>query len=364
MKAAVCYEHGKPLVVEEVDIDPPQKGEVKVKVAASAICHSDIHVMRGEWGEMPGEPLPGVLGHETAGYVEEVGEGITSVKPGDAVMMSLLVSCGHCLYCTIGFPHLCLSGFGRESKKNIHNKQGQSITQMAKVAGYAEHTVVDECQIVKVPDGVPLDRAALLGCGFITGFGAVVNRVQVKALSSVVVVGTGGVGLSAVQGAALSGAYPLIAVDILDNKLEAARVFGATHTVNAKKEDAVAVVQKLTAGIGADYVFVTGGGAAAVTQGYAMSGPRGTTVLVALPPMKEGFSFPPPAEFIAMEKSFVGSFMGSTRLHVDIPRLMNLYLAGRLKLDELITGRYPLEQINEAIESVERGEALRNVIIF
>lgn len=361
MKAAVCYEYGKPLVIEELDIDPPQKGEVKVRIAATGICHSDIHVMRGE---LPREPLPGVLGHESAGYVEEVGKNVTSVKPGDAVMLSLLASCRRCFYCISGLPHLCEASWPIDTESRLRNKRGQRISQMAKVSGFAEYTIVDESQVVKVPKNMPLDRAALLGCGVITGFGAVVNRVQVKALSSVVVFGTGGVGLNAIQGAAFVGAYPVIAVDILDSKLEAAKAFGATHTINAKREDAVKAVQQLTAGRGADYVFMTGGGAAAILQGYSMAGRRGTIVIIAIPPLKDSFLFPLPVEFIGMEKMFVGSLMGSTRLSIDIPRLIDLYLAGRLKLDELITSRYPLERINEAIESMERGEAIRNVIMF
>jgi S-(hydroxymethyl)glutathione dehydrogenase/alcohol dehydrogenase len=210
---------------------------------------------------------------------------------------------------------------------------------------------------------MPLDRAALLACGVITGFGAVVNRAQVEPRSSVVVIGTGGVGLNSVQGAAISGAYPIIAVDMLDSKLAAARSFGATHTVNAGSKDAIEAVKQLTSGRGAEYVFVTVGSTAAIRQGFSMSAPRGTTVIVGLPPVKENLTFSP-LEFIKDERTLTGSYMGTTRLSVEIPQLVALYQAGRLKLDELITGRYPLEQINEAIESVERGEALRNVIMF
>jgi S-(hydroxymethyl)glutathione dehydrogenase/alcohol dehydrogenase len=211
---------------------------------------------------------------------------------------------------------------------------------------------------------MPMDRASLLACGFITGFGSVVNRAQVKPLSSVVVIGVGGVGLSAVQGAAFSGAHPIIAVDILDYKLEAARTFGATHTVNsAKEKDPVEAVKQLTAGRGADYVFITVGSAAAIKQGFLMSGPRGMTVIVGLPPPKESLSFSP-MEFTFGERVLTGSQMGSTHLKVDVPKLVALYQAGRIKLDELITDRYPLERINEAIEAVEKGEALRNVIVF
>lgn len=359
LKAAVCYEFGKPLVIEEVSLEPPQKGEVKIRLAATAICHSDIHVIRGELGE----ELPIVAGHESAGYVDEVGENVTSVKPGDAVVVSSLASCGRCYDCISGRHHLCET-WPMDVKGRLHNKRGQMLVQMSRVSGFAEYTVVHESQIVPIPPEMPLDRAALLSCGVITGFGAVVNRAQVRALSSVVVIGTGGIGLNAVQGAVFSGAYPVIAVDVSDSKLEAAKLFGATYTVNSRQRDAIQTIKQLTSGRGAEYVFVTGGGVTAIEQGYAMSGKRGTVVLIALPPAKESPSFPFLMEFIGAEKTIMGSFLGSTKLSVDIPRLVALYQSGRLKLDELITGRYPLTRINEAVESVERGKALRNVIVF
>jgi S-(hydroxymethyl)glutathione dehydrogenase / alcohol dehydrogenase len=360
MKAAVCYEFGKPLVVEEIELDDTiHEGEVKVRLAATAICHSDIHAVRGE---LPGK-LPMVPGHEAAGYVEAVGKSVTSLKPGDPVLISHLASCGQCHYCLRGLPHLCET-FPMDMEGRLFTKQGQGIVQNSKIGGFAEHTISHQSQMVKLPKDMPLDRAALLACGVITGFGAVVYRIKVKPLSSVVVIGTGGVGLNTIQGAAFVGAYPVIAVDILDNKLDTARIFGATHTVNAKRDDAIEAVKKLTSGRGADYVFVTGGGASTVNQGYAMAGKRGTLVLIALPSGKDTPVYPFLPEFIGTEKTIVGSFFGSANLKVDIPNLVALYQAGRLKLDELISGRYPLEKINEAIEAVEQGKALRNVIVF
>ncbi len=359
MKAAVCYEFDKPLVVEEVDLRPTQEGEVKVRLSATALCHSDIHDIRGELGGK----LPFVGGHESAGYVEEVGTNVKSVKPGDSVVVTLLKSCGNCFYCIKGMPHLCESRFTPKEEAPLNNKQGQPLIPKGNVAGFAEYVLVDESQVVQIPEDMPMDRAALLACGVITGFGVVVNRAQVKPLSSVVVVGTGGVGLNAVQGAAFSGAYPIIAVDVLDTKLEAARTFGATHTVNAGQDDAIEAVKQMTSGRGADYVFVTVGSIAAIRQGFSMSGNRGTTVIVGLPLMKDTMSFSP-FEFITSERVLTGAFMGSTNLKADIPRLVALYQAGSLKLDELITARYPLGEINEAIGAVERGEALRNVIVF
>ncbi len=359
MKAAVCYEFGKPLVIEDVTLDPPSKGEVKVRLAATAICHSDIHTIRGELGPF----LPVVAGHESAGYVEEIGEGVTKVKAGDPVVVSLLAPCGRCHHCLIGLPHLCDDKSGFLKPSPLQNKQGQRLNQGFKVGGFAEYVVVSDSHVASVPKEIQLDRAALLGCGVITGFGAVVNRAQVKALNSVVVIGVGGVGLNSVQGASISGADPIIAVDISDAKLEAARLFGATDVVNSRNEDAAKAVQNLTNGQGADYVFVAVGNTAAVKQGISMAAKRGTVVAIGLPPAQEllGFSL---LEFIATEKNLIGGFMGSTNLAVDIPKLVNLYLEKKFKLDELISGRYPLEQINEAIEGVEKGQAQRNVIMF
>ncbi|MFC1933339.1 Zn-dependent alcohol dehydrogenase [Chloroflexota bacterium] len=359
MKAAVCYEFGKPLVLEEVDIDSPQKGEVKVRLAATAICHSDIHKIRGE---LPGE-LPMIAGHESSGYVEEVGDGVTSVKPGDPVLVSLVTACGKCFYCTTGRSFLCNAVFPMDTESRVRNKKGESLSIMTRTGTFAEYSIVNESQLVKLPDNMPMDSASLLACGVITGFGSVVNRAQVRPFQSVVVIGNGGVGLNSIQGAAYSGAYPIIAVDLSDYKLESARSLGATHTINPNNTDAVKEVKELTDGRGADYVFVTVGSTAAIVQGFSMLGRRGTAVIVGLPHFEDVLSVPP-LQFIRDEKAIIGAYMGSTRLSTDIPDLVNLYKIGRLKLDELITARYSLDQINEAIESVERGEALRNVIVF
>jgi S-(hydroxymethyl)glutathione dehydrogenase / alcohol dehydrogenase len=358
LKAAVCYEHGKPLVIEDVNIDPPQAGEVKVKLAATAVCHSDIHLLKGE---IPGQ-LPVIAGHESAGYVEEVGAGVSGVGPGDPVVVSLLVSCGKCHYCLTGMSHLCRARGRGETPTRVHTKKGQPLTTAFRTGTFAEYAVVDRSQVVKVPADMPLDRAALLACGVITGFGAVINRARPGVFDSCVIIGTGGVGLNSVQGAALSGAYPVIAVDTSDTKLKAARDFGATHTVNAAKGDPVKAVTELTGG-GADFVFVTVGSCAAVQQGVAMSGPRGMTVVVGLPNFKDTVSFSP-FQFIMEERVLTGSFMGTTQLETEIPKLVGLYKAGVLKLDELITNRYPLAKINQAIDEVLAGKALRNVITF
>lgn len=357
MKAAICYEFGKPLVVEDVELDPPKEGEVRVRLAATAICHSDIHVIRGELGFS----LPLVPGHESAGYIEEVGPGVTTVKPGDAVAISLLASCRRCHFCLSGLPHLCEASWPLSKESRLHTKSGVDLHHMTKTATFAEYAVVHESQTVKVGTEIPLDRAALLACGVITGFGAAVNRARVRPMQSVVVIGTGGVGLNSIQGAALSGGYPVIAVDILESKLEAAKRFGATHTVKAGQPDTLQQIQALTEGRGADYVIITVGSARAAQEAIPMAGPRGMIIMVGLAPRGETITIPP---MLPGERMLTGSGMGTTNLSQDVPKLVDLYLAGKLKLDELITERYPLERINEAIESVERGEALRNVIMF
>ena len=359
MQAAVCYELGKPLVIEEIDIDPPQQGEVKVRLAAVAICHSDVHAIKGDWSAEP----PFVPGHEAAGIAEEVGENVTAAKVGDPVVVSILRSCGSCLYCTTGYPPLCEGEFALDSESRLRNGRGDALKHGLRTAAFAEYVVVHQSQVVPVAGDIPLDRAALLACGVITGFGAVVNTAQVEPGSSVVVIGTGGVGLNAIQGAALSGADPIIAVDILDRKLKAAQTFGATHAVNIVGLDAPEeAILELTTHRGADYVFVTVGSTSAMSQGFSMLGKRGLEVLVGIP--EAGATVPFLAWQFLQERQVMGSALGSTRLSVDVPRLVDLYQNQRLKLDELITARYPLEQVNEAIESMEKGEALRNVIVF
>jgi S-(hydroxymethyl)glutathione dehydrogenase/alcohol dehydrogenase len=360
LKAAVCYEFGKPLVIDEIDIDPPGRGEVKVRMAATAVCHSDVHHLRGDWGG----PTPTVTGHESAGIVEEVGEDVTSIRRGDHVVVSLLRSCGRCFYCTTGAPYFCEGSFVLDNETRLHTRGGEPIEQGIFVGGFAEYVVVDQSQVVPVPKELPLEYAALLACGVITGVGAVINAARVEPGASAVIIGTGGVGLNAVQGAAISGANPIIAVDMLDTKLEAARTFGATHTVNARREDAPQAVRRLTLEEhGADYVFVTVGSTAAVEQGLKMLRKEGLLVALGIPEIDATAPLSV-YDLVLKGARVMGCRQGASRPRVDVPRLVGLYQSGRLKLDELITARYPLERINEAIASMERGEALRNVIIF
>jgi len=359
MKAAVCRAFGTPLVVEEVEIAAPRAGEVKVKLAACAICHSDISYAEGAWGG----DLPAVYGHEAAGVVAEVGPGVAGVAPGDHVVVTLIRSCGHCRSCARDLPVACETRFPLDRDTPLHGAGGEALVHGLRTGAFAEYVVVEASQVVAIPDDIPFDSASLLACGVITGFGAVTNTAAVPAGSDVVVIGTGGVGLNAVQGAAHVGARSVVAVDLSDDKLAAARRFGATATVNPGRQDLAAAVRAATDGRGADYVFVTVGAKAAFDQSYGLLAPAGAVVLVGMPASGVLSAFDP-GTLAGASQRILGSKMGSARIADDIPRLVGLYRAGRLKLDELITGRYALEEINEAIASVNRGEALRNVILF
>jgi Zn-dependent alcohol dehydrogenase len=359
MKAAVCREFGAPLTIEEVRLDAPQAGEVTVRIAACAICHSDITYMQGDWGGT----LPAVYGHEAAGIVETVGPGVVDVAPGDHVVVTLIRCCGTCHYCLQGKPVLCDGRFRLDAEGPIHAPDGAPLHQAMRTGAFAERVTVHASQIVAISKDVPLDAASLLACGVITGLGAVFNTAQVPAGSEVVVIGTGGVGLNSVQGAVLCRARTVIAVDLSDSKLAAAQRFGATHTLNPAKDDLPAAVRQLTGGRGADYVFVTVGAKAAVEQSFGLLARGGSTVIVGMPPIGVITGFDP-SNVASYGQRVLGSKMGSARIRIDVPMLVDLYRQGRLKLDELISGRFPLEEVNAAVAGITRGEALRNVIVF
>ncbi|MZR32513.1 Zn-dependent alcohol dehydrogenase [Sneathiella litorea] len=359
MKAAVCREFNKPLQIENLEIASPEEGEVRVKLDACAICHSDITYMDGGWGGS----LPMVLGHEAAGVVVEIGAGVRHIQVGDHVLVTLIRSCGHCADCENGEPYICSTPFPIDEKSRLTSATGEKIGQGLRTGAFAEEVVVDQSQLVILPKNFPMDTASLLSCGVITGLGAVVNTAKVDCGASVVVIGCGGVGLNSIQGAALVNAAPIIAIDLVEEKLKPARSFGATHTVNPLVNDAVEYIRGLTIGRGADYVFVAAGSPRAFEQGLDLLAPSGTLVIVGMPPTGQKIAVEA-GNIAGSGQRILGSKMGSTRLRVDIPKLVALYEAGRLKLDELITGRYPLEKINEAIDEVRADKALRNVIIF
>jgi S-(hydroxymethyl)glutathione dehydrogenase/alcohol dehydrogenase len=363
MKAAVLNEFSKPLAMEDVTLEPPGRNEVKLRMIATGLCHSDIHSFKGEHGT---PPLPAVGGHEITAYVEEIGEGVSSVKAGDIVVASLVpAGCGKCYYCNIGLSNQCQNNrVVLAIPGKFLNKKGQRLTQLAgAVAGFVEYATVPEVNVVPIPEDMPADSAALLGCCVISGFGAVVNRAKVQANSSVLVMGSGGVGLNAIQGAVYSGAYPIIAVDIQESKLEAAKFFGATHTINpAKEKDPIQKAREITYNRGADCVIIAVAGVDILRQGFMMSSVEGTVVIIGHGHGEKLSAFTP-TDFM-VGKKLTGSVMGATRPRLDIPRLIELYKCGLLKLDELVSGHYPFDRINDAIASMEKGDAIRNVIMF
>lgn len=359
MRAAVCRAFGRPLEIEDLQLDPPRAREVAVEIAACAICHSDIHFADGAWGGT----LPAVYGHEAAGVVEAVGPEVQRTRPGDRVVVSLLRSCGHCFFCQRGESHLCEQEAPADRESGLRTRDGEPVVQAMHTGAFAEKVVVDESQVAVVPVSLPFDVASLLGCGVITGYGAVVDRAAVPAGANVVVIGTGGVGLNSVQGAVLCGARQIVAVDISPAKRDAATDFGATHTVDPSAGDAEAEIRALTGGRGADYVFVTVGRADAIEKGLTYVRRGGTLVVVGMPPSGETFRVVT-VDLVHDDVRILGSKMGSSRLALAVPRLVELYGQGRLKLDELITARYPLEQINDAMAAARDGDALRNVIVF
>ena len=359
MKAAVCRAFNEPLVIEELTLEGPQAGELVVDVKACAICHSDITYMDGGWGGA----LPALYGHEAAGIVSAVGPETPGVQVGDHVVVTLIRACGQCYYCSRGDRVMCETTLPLSTRQPIKDASGAPVAQMMNVGSFAEQVLVHHSQIAVMPKDVSFSVASLLGCGVITGVGAAINTTKIKPGESVVVIGTGGVGLNCIQGAALSGANPLIAVDVNDAKLEASKEFGATHGINSKTQDVAAEVKALTNGRMADHVLVSVGVGPAIEQGLGLMGKGAETVIVGMPPSGVTTTFDP-SWIAADSQRIIGSKMGSAQTPADIPQLVGLYRGGRLKLDELVTKEYPLEEINEAVAAVKRGEALRNVVVF
>ena len=363
-KAAVVYEHNHPVTIETLTLDEPKKHEVIVRMQATGVCHSDLSVVNGTIYYDP----PVVLGHEGAGIIERVGEGVTYVKPGDHVVLSFVSYCGECRFCQANRPCLCeglslLPGRLLDNTCRFHNAAGVEIPQMARVGTMAELIVVPEINLVKLDPRYSLANAALVGCGVATGVGAVINTAQVEAGSSVVVIGAGGVGLNVVQGAALARAERILVVDRVASKLALAQQFGATDLVDASQQDAVEAIRELTQGKGVDYAFEVIGDPLTIQQAYDMVRKAGTVVVVGLtgPDTPLGI----PAQSLTFsEKRIIGSFYGSIVPRIDMPRLLQWHEEGRLKLDELITQTYGLAQINQAFADMEAGKNARGVILF
>jgi NDMA-dependent alcohol dehydrogenase len=365
--AAILWERGGPWSVEEIELDPPKAGEVLVEMGGSGLCHSDEHVVTGDlpW------PLPMIGGHEGAGTIVETGPGVEWLKPGDRVIFGFIPSCGRCPECSAGMQNLCqlgqYLGDGTQVSDHTarHHARGQDLGLMCLLGTFAQHTVISEANCIKIDDDIPLDKACLLGCGVVTGWGSAVYAGGAKAGDTAVVVGVGGIGINAVQGAALAGVEHLVAVDPVPFKQEKALEFGATHAVDSS-EEALELVAELTRGRGAQVVVNTMGvgGGDQIAKSLAMAAKRGTVVVTNLHPVTEESVALSAIDLVLMEKRVVGSLFGTANPRRDIPRLLELYRTGHLKLDELVTQSYKLEDINSGYQDMRDGKNLRGVISF
>ena len=360
MKAAVLREIQKPLEIEDVEISSPGPREVVIRTVAAGVCHSDLHFHSGAYLH----PLPAVLGHESAGIVEEVGSSVRYVQPGDHVITCLSVFCGHCKFCLGGRPSLCLKLDTRRApgEPSRLSQKGEVMHQFLDLSSYAEQLLVHENAIVKIRNDMPLDKAALIGCGVTTGLGAVFNTAKVPAGAIVAVIGCGGVGLSAIQGAAIAGAGRIIAVDRIASKLDLAKQLGATDCVDASAGDPVEQVRELTGGAGVEYSFEAIGAKQPAEQAYRMLEIGGTATVIGMIPLGQKIEIH--GVDLLFEKTLQGCNMGSNRFRVDMPRYIELYLSGRLKLDEMVSRELKLEDVNDAFAALEQGEVARQVIRF
>lgn len=355
IRAALCRAFGEPLVIEDVELAAPAGREVEVTLEACAICHSDITYAIGAWGGA----LPAVYGHEAAGRISALGPETKGYQIGDRVIVTLIRSCGICPECSKSAPTICSD---TAATAPLSTSSGETVFQAMNCGAFAERVVVDPSQIAPIPDEIAMDVASLLSCGVITGVGAVINAARLRPGEDAVVIGVGGVGLNAIQGAKLAGARRIVAVDMLEAKLEDARAFGATDSILASEDRPWARLREMT-GRGADAVFVTVGAAAIYDTAARYLAPGGRVVMVGMPPSGQTSTFAPDI-LASLGQSMVGTKMGDTVLDRDIPWLADLYLQGRLKLDELISNRWSLDQINEAIADTKAGNARRNVIVF
>ncbi len=358
VRAAVCRGFGEPLGVEDLELAGPGPDELRIEVVACAVCHSDVTFADGAWGG----DLPAVYGHEAAGRVAEVGAGVTSVSPGDPVVVTLVRSCGTCWSCRRGEPVFCTTSFRLDEHSPLRDGAGVAVGHGLRTAAFAEEAVVHVSQVATLPEDLPLHAASLLACGVITGVGAVLNTARVEPGSTVVVIGVGGVGVNALQGARIAGAERIVAVDLVEDKLALAGRFGATDTVAAGSVDVVEAVREMTAGRGADYVFASVGSGSVMAQAVSLCRRGGTAVMVGIP----GNGARLDLDAVAIPNDglrVLGSKMGSARPSEDIPRMIGHWSRGELLLEELISSRHPLEGIDDAFAEVRHGEALRSVVL-
>jgi S-(hydroxymethyl)glutathione dehydrogenase/alcohol dehydrogenase len=361
MQAAILEQLNEPMNVRTVELADPKQGEVRVKLSASGVCHSDLSIARG----FTPIPTPVIVGHEGAGVIDAVGAGVTSVKPGDRVILTWMYPCHRCRECSRGRPAHCekalLTMLGGSDGTPRFKVDGNDVFHF--VGTFSEYTIVPERGVVPITANVPPESLCLIGCGVMTAVGAVFNTARVEPGSSVAVFGCGGLGLNVVQAAALCGAERIIAVDLVAKKLRMAEEFGATHCVDASKQDPVEAVKGLTGGRGAEYAFEVIGAPAVIVQAFSSVCRAGKVIVVGMPHVTAEVTFP--AFPIPMEeKSIVGCYYGSPRFGFDMPRIVDLYLAKKLKLDELVSRQLRLRELNTAFELMEQGEVARSVIMY
>jgi NDMA-dependent alcohol dehydrogenase len=365
-RAAVCNAIDTPLEVIDVELEAPKAGEVKVQLGASGVCHSDLSVRNGTLLA----PLPAVLGHEGAGVIEEVGEGVENLRPGDHVVISWVPQCGDCYFCRRGQAELCDVGLPVIATGGLLDgtprfvRDGQPVLQMSASGTFTETTVVPAISAVKIDKDIPLTAAALIGCGVLTGFGAAHNTADIREGDTVAVVGCGGVGLNVIQGAKHSGAERIIAIDMVEGKLQTAQKFGATDLVNAGEGDSVSKVMELTDQRGADVAFEVIGLEKTVDQTFQMTRRGGQTILVGMPKMEVTLQLPVSLGLMFSEKQVRGCLYGSSNVHQDVPMLAKLYTDGKLMLDELVSREITLDDVNSAMDEMGSGEIARSVIVY
>jgi alcohol dehydrogenase len=364
MGATSPYAVSRPLQIEEIDLSPPGPDEVLIKIAAAGLCHSDLSVINGDRPR----PMPMALGHEAAGVVEELGEGVMDLQVGDHVVVVFVPSCGHCAPCAEGRPALCEPGAAANGAGTLLSGErrltsgGAVVNHHLGCSVFAEYATVSRHSVIKIDPTVPLDEAALFGCAVLTGVGAVVNTAQVRVGASVAVIGLGGVGLAALIGAHAAGARQIIAVDLSDDKLEHARILGATHTVNASRADAMEHIRELSSG-GVEFAFEFAGSIRALDLAYSITRRGGSTITAGLPPSTARWPLPA-VSLVAEERTVKGSYIGTCVPSRDIPRFIDLYKQGRLPVDKLLTGRLTLDEINHGFDQLNEGKAIRQVVVF
>lgn len=364
MGAAHPYAQSKPLKIEELDLDPPGPGEILVQIKAAGLCHSDLSVINGDRPR----PMPMALGHEAAGIVEELGAGVTDLKVGDHVVLVFVPSCGHCMPCAEGRPALCEPGaVANGAGTLLHGvrrlkRNGQPVNHHLGCSAFATHATISRNSAIKIDPELPLTEAALFGCAVLTGVGAVVNTAQVRAGSTVAVIGLGGVGLASVLGAVAAGARQVIAVDLADDKLALAKTLGATHTFNAGAADAAEQIRQASSG-GVDTAIEMAGSTRAFDLAYKITRRGGMTVTAGLPPPTATWPMPP-VNLVAEERTIKGSYIGTCVPLRDIPRYVELYRGGKLPVNKLMTGTLALEDINRGFDLLHEGKAVRQVIVF